>query len=99
MEKRESRRRFDASFKRESVRLATETGSDSKIEKDLGLYPGAIRNWRKELEADPDFAFPGVGHLKPLEEENRRLRQENRVLREERDILKKATAIFSRTPQ
>jgi transposase len=37
--------------------------------------------------------------MKPLEEENRRLRRELDIAREERDILKKAVAIFSIKPK
>jgi len=98
--KRGIRKRFDSSFKREAVRLAEESGkTDRQIEQDLGVYQGAIRHWRENLMADSENAFPGTGHLKPLEEENRRLKRENVILREERDILKKAMAIFSKTPK
>lgn len=94
------RRKFDAAFKREAVRIADTSGKRVReVEKELGLYQGAIRHWRDDLGTDPQYAFPGTGHLKPLEEENRRLRQECKILREERDILKKAAAIFSRTPR
>lgn len=94
------RRKFDRTFKRESVRLADTSGkNDRTIERELGIYQGSLRHWREELKADPDHAFSGTGHLKPLEEENRRLRRENAILREERDILKEATAIFSQRPK
>ena len=47
-------KRYDSEFKRESVRLADTSGkTDRQIERDLGLYQGAIRRWRDELEADP----------------------------------------------
>jgi transposase len=69
------------------------------MEKELGLYQGALRHWREEVKADPANAFPGTGHLKPYEEENRRLLRENAILREERDILKKAAAIFLPRPK
>jgi len=49
--------------------------------------------------ADPIDAFPGTGHQKPLEEENRQLRRELDIVREERDILKKVVAIFSTGPK
>ena len=42
--------------------------------------------------------FPGKGHLKPEDEEMRRLKRECERLRRERDILKKAVAIFSTDP-
>lgn len=93
-----TRKMYDSTFKRNAVRLADTSGkNDRTIEKDLGLYQGAIRHWREELQADPENAFPGTGHLKPLEEENLRLRRELAGAREERDILKKAIAIFSKT--
>jgi transposase len=95
-----TRKKYDGTFKRESVQLADSSGkNDRTIEKELGLYQGAIRHWREELHADPSHAFPGTGHLKPLEDENRRLMRENAILREERDILKKAVAIFSKRPK
>ena len=53
-------KRYDSEFKRESVRLADTSGkTDRQIERDLGLYQGAIRRWRDELEADPIDAVPG----------------------------------------
>ena len=95
-----TRRKFDKTFKRESVRLADTSGkNDRTIEKDLGLCQGSLRHWRKELQKDPENAFPGTGHLKPLEAENLRLRRELAVAQEERDILKKAVAIFSKKPK
>jgi transposase len=94
------KKRYDAEFKRETVRLADTSGkTDGHIERDLGLYQGAIGRWRKELDADPLEAFPGTGHQKPLEEENRRLRRELQIAQEERDILKKVVAIFSGGPK
>ena len=95
-----SSRSYDADFKREAVRLAdAEDVTDHQVERDLGIYQGAIGSWRKKLKADPVEAFPGKGHQKPFEEENRRLRRDLKIAREERDILKKAVAIFSKTPK
>lgn len=94
------KRRYDAEFKREAVRIAdTSETTDRQVERDLNLYQGAIRAWRNELSVDSEHAFPGTGHQKPLEEENRQLRRELEVARQERDILKKAVAIFSKTPR
>ena len=93
---KKTRKEYDAAFKREAVRLASEPGvKDRTIERDLGLYQGAIRHWRSELEADPKTAFPGVGRLKPQDEELRQLRRELERTKRERDILKKAAAYFS----
>ncbi len=94
---RTSKKRYDAEFKRETVRLADDSDKgDSTIERELGLYQGAIRTWRKALRSDPVDAFPGTGHMKPAEDEVRSLRRELEEVRQERDILKKAMAIFTR---
>ena len=95
-----TRKLYDGVFKRETVRLADTSGKkDRTIEKELGLYQGALRHWREEVRSDPGNAFPGSGHLKPLEAENLRLRRELAIAQEERDILKKAVAIFSKKPK
>jgi transposase len=94
------RKTYDPDFKRQAVVLADSTErTDRAIELELGLYQGAIRHWRVELQADQDHAFPGTGRLKPDEEEFRRLRRELEIVRQERDILKKAVAIFSHIPR
>lgn len=91
-----ARRKYDNDFRREAVRLASEPGVTARsVERDLGLYQGAIGRWREELRTDPVNAFPGHGQLKPAEEENRRLRRELERVKRERDILKKAAAYFS----
>ncbi len=93
----ERRRRFDSDFKLEALRLADDPDkSDAQVERDLGVFGGAIKDWRKQLRSRGSDAFPGSGHQSPLEEENRRLRRELDIAREERDILKKAIAIFSK---
>lgn len=97
---KQSRKIYDAEFKRRAVGLASDpTTTDAQIERDLGLYQGAIRHWRAELYEDPAQAFPGKGKLRPDDAELRRLRRENEILRQERDILKKAVAIFSIPPK
>jgi transposase len=94
--KQQSKKKYDGSFKREAVRMADESEKcDRQIERELGLYQGALRTWRNELAKDNIHAFPGTGHQKPLEEENRELRKELARTRRERDILKKAAAYFS----
>jgi len=91
------RKQYDASFKREAVRMADLSNkSDIQVEQDLGISHGTIYRWRKELQNDPVNAFPGTGHQTALEEEVRILRRERDDAVMERDILKKAIAIFSR---
>src|SRR5262245_33693554 len=55
-----------------------------------------LRNWVKVFEADPQFAFPGKGQMKPEQLEIERLRREVQKLKSERDILKKAAAYFAK---
>ena len=90
------RKKYDRDFKVEALRLLEKPGATPRsVERDLGLYQGALRHWREELSSSPQGAFPGTGHLKPVDEELRRLRRELADARMERDILKKAMAIFS----
>ena len=92
-----SRRSFTKEFKVEAVRLITEGGqSISQVARNLGIRDTMLGRWKKDWEQDCAVAFPGKGHLKPEEEELRRLRRDHERLRMERDILKKAAAIFSK---
>lgn len=91
------RRRYSREFKIEAVRLNTEKGvTVAQVSRDLGISPHLLCRWKKEFRDDGGQAFPGKGHLKPEEEELRRLRREIDTLRQERDILKKAAAFFAR---
>lgn len=90
------RRRFTSEFKVEAVRLVTDGGlSVVQAAKDLDIRPDMLRRWRKQLEKDPEEAFPGQGRLKLRDETVRQLQREVARLRQEREILKKAVAIFS----
>jgi transposase len=72
---KQARKTYDPEFKRQTVELADSSDrTDRSIERELGIYQGAVRRWRQELEADHDHAFPGKGRLKPNDEEARRLR-------------------------
>ena len=92
-------RAYDREFKVEAVRMASEPGTTAaEVEKRLGIGQGVLSRWKRQLKEDGTQAFPGKGHLKPEEEELRRLKRENERLRREREILKKAVAIFSEDP-
>ena len=91
------RKIYTREYKVEAVRLTTGSGqSVARVAQDLGLSKNTLWKWRQQLQADPPDAFPGKGRMKPLEEENRRLRRENLVLRQERDFLKKAAVWLAR---
>jgi|SRR5436190_21456864 len=91
------RRTYTSEFKIEAVKLVTEQGrSFAEAATSLGIAEGSLRKWKQVFDTNGSQAFPGHGHLPPVEEELRRLRAENRQLRMERDILKKATAFFAK---
>jgi transposase len=92
-------RKYDLEFKQEAVRMAAEPGvTNRSVERRLGIGQGVLSRWKRELRENGKQAFPGKGHLKPEDEEIRRLKRETERLRRERDILKKAVAIFSTDP-
>ncbi len=100
MEGKNQRRKFDAEFKCEAVRLITTGGRRaSEVARNLGISANLLHRWKQQFRDDPAYAFPGKGHLKPEDEELRRLKKQLADVTEERDILKKALAIFSKKPR
>ena len=83
-------------FKRQAVTMITDQKrSVAEVARRLGVTENRLHDWKKALATKGVDAFPGSGHLAPLEEENRRLRADVKRLEAERDILKKATAFFA----
>ena len=90
------RKQYTREFKREALELHRTSGKNAaQIERELGLYPGQLHAWKRQLKHDGAEAFPGSGNLKASEAELRRLRRQIEVLEQEREILKKAVAIFA----
>lgn len=91
------RRKFDASFKLEVVRMIKEQGlSVSHVSQTMDIGETAIRRWMDQYEAEQQ-GQAGIG--KPLTAEQQRIRQleqENRQLRSDVEVLKKASAFFAR---
>ncbi len=85
------RPRYDAAFRTEALRLASESRSTLAAARALNMDPKRLYAWQKAaqqpLPADPAEAA-----------EVRALRQANKRLAQELEILKKAIAIFSSTP-
>ena len=93
----ETRRQFSREFKLEAVRLVKDRGvSIAQAARDLDVHENVLRKWVRELQVDPQQAFPGKGVMKPEQAEIDRLRKEVAKLRMERDILKKAAAYFAK---
>ncbi len=73
------RRKFDSEFKREAVRLSTRGDKTlTQVAYDLGINTNILSRWKRQLNCDPSFAFPGKGHLKPPDEEMRKLKKQLR---------------------
>ena len=67
------RRVFDQEFKRDAVRLVLEGGRRVRdVCRELGLHENVLHRWKNEYLADQGNAFPGIGRMKPHEEEQRR---------------------------
>jgi len=91
MEKPDKRRKYDAAFKAEALRMASESRSTQAAARALNLNPKLLYKWQQDalptLPADPSEAA-----------EVRQLRATNKRLAQELEILKKAIAIFSPPP-
>ena len=90
------RKTYAPEFKLQAVKMILEQKlSVAEVARRLGVGEGLLHAWKKAVLKTGAGAFPGPGHLTPVEEENRRLRAEVKRLEAERDILKKATAFFA----
>ena len=91
-----ARKAYTPEFKRHAVAMITDQKlSVAEVARRLDVGEGLLHAWKKAVLKTGVGAFPGSGHLTPVEEENRRLRAEVKRLEAERDILKKATAFFA----
>jgi transposase len=107
---RTARKHFSREFKLAALsRVQDGVRSMSAVARELGVHPGTLRHWKKQLgglgqlgqlgAADPAPGAdggPAAGGQESLEAEVLRLRREVAKLRQERDILKKAAAFFAR---
>ena len=90
------RKVYTPEFKLQAVKMITEQKlSVAETARRLGVTENLLHSWKKAVQKSGAAAFPGAGHLTPVEEELRRLRADVKRLEMERDILKKATAFFA----
>ena len=91
-----SRKFYAPEFKLQAVQMITaQKLSVAEVARRLGVTENRLHDGKKAVAKKGADAFPGSGHLTPVEEELRRLRAEVKRLEMERDILKKATAFFA----
>ena len=56
------RKKYEREFKLEAIRLSEDTRSTARaVERELGLYQGAISHWKQEFSKEGTDAFPGNG--------------------------------------
>ena len=92
----EKRRIYDAEFKRDALRLATNKSYGvSETARRLGINANMLGRWKREAEPTSNGVLTGNGQVSPEQDELRRLREENTRLRMERDILKKTVVFFA----
>ena len=90
-----SRRKFSDEYKREAVRLATQSGmTKSQIGRELGIHANLLGRWCRDYAANGAAAFPGQG--KPRDGEMVSLKRELARVKKERDFLHEAAAFFAR---
>ena len=91
------RKVYTPEFKLQAVQMIAEQKlSVAEVARRLGVTENRLHDWKRTVLQKGVDAFPGSGHLTPVEEELRRLRAEVKRLTMERDILKQATAFFAR---
>ena len=92
----ETRRIYDDEFKRDAVRLVTNSSYGvSETARRLGINAKMLSRWKREAETTPNGVLSGTSKTSPEQDELRRLRAENQRLRMERDILKKTVGFFA----
>lgn len=91
-------RYYPPEFKREALAmLATGEYTVAGLERELGITPGLIKQWKRKAERDGEYRSPHTEPTTPAAAAARirELERENARLQQEREILKKAMAIFS----
>ena len=84
-----SRKVYAPQFKLQAVAMITDQKLSAAARR-LGVTENLLHAWKKAVLQGGAAAFPGSGHLTPVEEDLRRLRADVKRLETERDILKKA---------
>ena len=96
------RRKFDETFKRESVQHWLQSGQSAEvIAQELGLKANRLYAWKQGFApavAGGATAGAKPGTLADLQGQLDAALRENRRLREQRDILKKTLGILSEPP-
>ncbi len=88
------RRKYDASFKEEVLKMVFNGRLVSEVAQSLGIGENLIYRWKSRYQKQS--SVPGRSEDITLTEEQLALHKRIKELEMERDILKKALGIFSR---
>ena len=94
--KPDNRRKYDAVFRAEALRLAEQSRSTQAATRVLNIDPKRLYQWQKAAQT-PVAAALGTAQDPDTAAELRQLRALARRQAQELDILKKAITIFSQT--
>jgi transposase len=92
--KQPRRRKYDADFKKEVIKMVESGRKVTDIAQSLGIGTNLIYQWLKRAGIQSNT--PGNSSVLSFDEEKATLQKRIRELEMERDILKKALGIFSR---
>ena len=96
MGRRRGYKRYNAEFKREALKRASEDGTTDKIVcEELGISARQLSRWRDDLRLLGDNAFLGKSGRSAAEEVTR-LKRELAEAKRERDFLKDAVVFFAK---
>lgn len=91
------RRKYDASFKEEVLRMVAAGRPVTEVAQSLGIGENLIYKWKSRSTASSQQPAAVSKDNSPLSSQDQQpLLRRIRELEQERDILKKALAIFSR---
>ncbi|TKK64081.1 transposase [Ilyomonas limi] len=90
------RRKYDASFKDEVLKMIHNGRPVSEVAQSLGIGENLIYKWKSRTNSSQQPAIVGKGDNAGSPEDQQALLKRIRELETERDILKKALGIFSR---
>ena len=88
---------YDQAYKMEICKRIVETGEQvTAVAREVGISENTIYTWISRYKENNIKPFVGSGHVKPENEELKKLQREIKELREENEILKKAAAYFAK---
>ena len=90
------RRKYDASFREEVVKMVLSGRPVTEVAQSLGIGENLIYRWKSRYSSNQPGGCVKVNNVISVSEDQQILLRRIRELEAERDILKKALAIFSR---